>query len=93
MVDTRAGPWLLISTGLVTALVLVIQLWVAVANDLSLDFGDFMVGHEHADGRSSCRSSGSWWSPGVEPADGAGDVRPGALPDDRGGREVRRHAC
>lgn len=44
MVDTRAGLWLLISTGLVTALVLVIQLWVAVANDLSLDFGDFMVG-------------------------------------------------
>ncbi len=44
MVDTRAGRWLLISTGLVTALVLVIQLWVVVAQDLTVNFGDFMVG-------------------------------------------------
>ncbi len=44
MVDTRAGRWLLISTGLVTALVLVIQLWVVVAQDLAVDFGDFMIG-------------------------------------------------
>ena len=43
MVDTRAGRWLLISTGLVTALVLVIQLWVVVAQDISVDFADFMV--------------------------------------------------
>lgn len=44
MIDTRAGRWLLISTGLVTALVLVIQLAVVVTQDLSVDFGDFMVG-------------------------------------------------
>lgn len=44
MLDTRAGRWLLISTGLVTALVLVIQLWVVVAQDLTVSFSDFMVG-------------------------------------------------
>jgi ABC-2 type transport system permease protein len=44
MVDTRAGRWLLISTGLVTALVLVIQLWVVVAQDLRVSFADFMIG-------------------------------------------------
>ncbi|MEZ5093740.1 ABC transporter permease [Nocardioides sp.] len=44
MVDTRAGRWLLISTGLVTALVLVIQLWVVVAQDLHVSFSDFMIG-------------------------------------------------
>jgi ABC-type transport system involved in multi-copper enzyme maturation permease subunit len=44
MVDTRAGRWLLISTGLVTALVLVIQLWVVLAQDLAVTFSDFMIG-------------------------------------------------
>ncbi len=44
MVDTRAGVWLLISTALVTALFLIIQLWVVVANDIAVNFGDFMVG-------------------------------------------------
>jgi ABC-2 type transport system permease protein len=44
MVDTRAGRWLLISTGLVTALVLVVQLWVVVAQDLTVTFSDFMIG-------------------------------------------------
>lgn len=44
MVDTRAGLWLLVATGLVTALVLVIQLWVGVAQDLPLSMRSFMIG-------------------------------------------------
>lgn len=44
MVDTRAGRWLLVATTAVTALVLVIQLWVGVAQDLALTMQDFMVG-------------------------------------------------
>lgn len=44
MVDTRAGLWLLISIALVTALVLVIQLWVGLAQDLHLTFRSFMMG-------------------------------------------------
>src|SRR3954454_8314032 len=44
MFDTRAGRWLLISIGALTALVLVIQLWVVVAQDLDVDFRDFMAG-------------------------------------------------
>lgn len=44
MVDTRAGLWMLISIGLVTALVLVIQLWVGLAQDMSLTFQSFMMG-------------------------------------------------
>ncbi len=44
MVDTRAGRWLLVATAAVTALVLVIQLWVGVAQDLVLTMQDFMVG-------------------------------------------------
>jgi ABC-type transport system involved in multi-copper enzyme maturation permease subunit len=43
MADTRAGRWLLISIAALTALVLVIQLWVVVAQDLVVDFGDFLV--------------------------------------------------
>ncbi|MFT3874778.1 MAG: ABC transporter permease [Nocardioides sp.] len=44
MADTRAGLWLLISIGLITALVMVIQFWVGLANDLHLTFQDFMIG-------------------------------------------------
>ena len=43
MVDTRAGRWLLISTGLVTALVLVPAVG-RRGQDLTVSFGDFMVG-------------------------------------------------
>ena len=43
MADTRAGRWLLISIAAVTALVLVIQLWVVVAQDLVVSFTDFMI--------------------------------------------------
>lgn len=44
LVDTRSGRWLLISAAILTALVLVIQLWVVLAQDIAVDFGDFMVG-------------------------------------------------
>ncbi len=44
MFDTRAGRWLLISIGAFTALVLIIQLWVVLANDLTVSFGDFAIG-------------------------------------------------
>jgi ABC-2 type transport system permease protein len=44
MFDTRAGRWLVLSIAALTALVLVIQLSVAVAQDLELDFRDFMMG-------------------------------------------------
>lgn len=40
--DTRSGLWLLISIAVVTALVMVIQVWVALAQDLRLGFNDFL---------------------------------------------------
>jgi ABC-type transport system involved in multi-copper enzyme maturation permease subunit len=43
MADTRAGRWLLISIASLTALVLAIQLAVILANDLQVDFRDFMI--------------------------------------------------
>jgi ABC-2 type transport system permease protein len=43
MADTRAGRWLLISIAALTALVLVIQLWVVLAQDLDVKFRDFML--------------------------------------------------
>ncbi len=44
MVDTRAGRWLLISIAALTALVLIIQLWVVLAQDLDVTFDDFAGG-------------------------------------------------
>jgi ABC-2 type transport system permease protein len=44
MFDTRAGRWLLISIAAFTALVLVIQLWVVLAQDLTVTFNDFAGG-------------------------------------------------
>jgi ABC-type transport system involved in multi-copper enzyme maturation permease subunit len=44
MFDTRAGRWLLISIAAVTALVLIIQLWVVLAQDQTVSFGDFGAG-------------------------------------------------
>jgi len=44
MADTRAGVWLLISTAAVTALVMLIQLWVVVAQDLTVGYRDFLIG-------------------------------------------------
>lgn len=45
MVDTRAGLWLLISIGVATAVVLVVQLWAGVASEsLALTFSSFMTG-------------------------------------------------
>lgn len=41
--DTRAGLWLLISTAVLTGLVMVIQLSVAVAQDLVLTYNDFLT--------------------------------------------------
>lgn len=40
LVDTRAGFWLLLSIGIVTALVVVIQQWVVAANDMHITYGD-----------------------------------------------------
>ena len=44
MFDTRAGRWLLISIAASTALVLIIQLWVVLAQDLTVTFNDFAGG-------------------------------------------------
>ncbi|MGD9960950.1 ABC transporter permease [Nocardioides sp.] len=41
--DTRAGLWLLISTALLTAAVMVIQLAVVVAQDLNVSYNDFLT--------------------------------------------------
>ena len=41
--DTRAGLWLLISIGVLTGLVMVIQLAVVLVQDLNVDYGDFMT--------------------------------------------------
>jgi ABC-type transport system involved in multi-copper enzyme maturation permease subunit len=43
MVDTRAGMWLMISIAAVTALVLLIQTWVAAAQDLHLAYDDYLT--------------------------------------------------
>lgn len=42
MVDTRAAFWLMLSTALITALVMVIVVWVAAAQDLVMKFSDFL---------------------------------------------------
>ena len=44
MFDTRAGRWLLISIAAFTALVLIIQLWVVLAQDQTVTFEDFAAG-------------------------------------------------
>jgi ABC-2 type transport system permease protein len=44
MGDTRAGRWLLISIAALTALILVIQMWVVVGQDMDVDFTDFLLG-------------------------------------------------
>lgn len=44
MLDTLSGRWLLISVAALTALVLVIQLWVVLAQDLAVSFSDFAAG-------------------------------------------------
>ncbi|MCW2792480.1 MAG: hypothetical protein JWO76_1578, partial [Nocardioides sp.] len=41
--DTRAGLWLLISMGVLTALVMGIQLAVTVVQDISVGYADFMT--------------------------------------------------
>src|SRR6266545_7142709 len=43
MYDTRAGLWLLISTGLLTAAVMVIQLLVIVTQDLTVGYHGFLI--------------------------------------------------
>jgi ABC-2 type transport system permease protein len=43
MVDTRAGMWLLIAIAAITALVLLIQIWVGAAQDLNLSFHSFLM--------------------------------------------------
>ncbi|GAA4372191.1 ABC transporter permease [Nocardioides caricicola] len=41
--DTRSGLWLLISIGIVTALVMVIQVSVAIAQDIQVSYNDFLT--------------------------------------------------
>ncbi|MFL6173191.1 MAG: ABC transporter permease [Marmoricola sp.] len=43
MFDTRAGMWLLFSIGLITSLVLLIQIWVASAQNLRLHYTSFLT--------------------------------------------------
>jgi len=43
MFDTRAGLWLCFSIGLITSLVLLIQIWVASAQDLKLHYTSFLT--------------------------------------------------
>ena len=59
MFDTRAGRWLLISIAAFTALVLVIQLWVVLAQDQTVSFDDFAAGRQHPDEPSCSRCSAS----------------------------------
>ena len=90
MFDTRAGRWLLISIAAFTALVLIIQLWVVLAQDLTVTFNDFagganipmtillpVLGIMSVDQR-------------VEPAHGDGDLHPRAVAQPLPRREVRR---
>lgn len=42
LVDTRAGKWLLIAIGILSALVMVIMIWVIAATDNSATFEDFV---------------------------------------------------
>jgi ABC-2 type transport system permease protein len=44
MADTRAGRWLLIAIAGLTLLVLIIQMWVVVAQDIDVTFNDFLQG-------------------------------------------------
>jgi ABC-2 type transport system permease protein len=44
MVDTRAGFWLLVATGIITALVMIIQVAVAVGQDMGLSYRSFSAG-------------------------------------------------
>jgi ABC-2 type transport system permease protein len=41
--DTRSGLWLLISIGIVTALVMAIQVSVAIAQDIEVSYNDFLT--------------------------------------------------
>lgn len=42
LIDTRAGMWLLISIGILSALVMIILIWVLAANDETATFEDFV---------------------------------------------------
>jgi ABC-2 type transport system permease protein len=44
LADTRAGRWLLFAIAGLTLLVLIIQMWVVVAQDLDVTFNDFLQG-------------------------------------------------
>ena len=92
MFDTRAGRWLLISIAAFTALVLVIQLWVVLAQDQTVTFNDFAGG---ANIPMNILLPGARRDVGdqrVEPADGHGDLHPRAVAHPVPGREVRQHA-
>jgi ABC-type transport system involved in multi-copper enzyme maturation permease subunit len=41
--DTRSGLWLLISIGVVTALVMIIQVSVAITQDIGVSYSDFLI--------------------------------------------------
>lgn len=44
MADTRAGFWLLLSTALIIALVMLIQVWVGASQDHGLTYRSFLIG-------------------------------------------------
>lgn len=44
LADTRAGKWLLATIGAISLLVMVIMLWVGLAEDVNLSFTDFLSG-------------------------------------------------
>jgi ABC-2 type transport system permease protein len=48
--DTRASRWLMTSIAALTALILVIQMWVVVAQNLDVNFADFVLGMNTAMG-------------------------------------------
>ncbi|KAA1420563.1 ABC transporter permease subunit [Mumia zhuanghuii] len=43
LADTRAGKWLLGAIAAISVLVMVIMLWVVLANDISVSFKDFLI--------------------------------------------------
>ncbi|KHL15844.1 ABC-2 family transporter [Mumia flava] len=43
LADTRAGRWLLGAVGVISVVVMVIMLWVIVANDVAVGFKDFLI--------------------------------------------------
>ena len=91
MFDTRAGRWLLISIAASTALVLVIQLWVVLAQDLTVTLQRLRGWRQHPDDHPAAGSRHHVGDQRVEPAHGDGDLHPRAVAQPLPRREVREH--